>query len=194
MILIYLFLVCVQAQELLVKDGDIIFQRSRSQQSKAIQKGTQSPYSHVGIIYIEKGLPMVLEASSVVSSRPLTEWIASGEGQDYRIMRSKKELTTEQLETMKSLATSYLGIRYDPQFQWSDQKMYCSELVWKLYKHGAGITLSRPQKMKDYDFSHPALVQEMQRRWKGTVNWNEKVVAPSDLAQSSKLKIIENTF
>ena len=34
-----------------IKDGDLIFQTSLSQQSKAIQLATKSKYSHCGIIY-----------------------------------------------------------------------------------------------------------------------------------------------
>ena len=37
------------------QNGDIIFQTSNSSQSKAIQLATHSPYSHVGIIYEQKG-------------------------------------------------------------------------------------------------------------------------------------------
>ena len=30
---------------------------------------------------------------------------------------------------------------YDLYFEWSDDKIYCSELVWKIYKNGADIEL-----------------------------------------------------
>ena len=35
-----------------VKDGDIIFQSSKSQQSKAVELATNSVFSHCGIIFI----------------------------------------------------------------------------------------------------------------------------------------------
>ena len=37
------------------RSGDIIFHTSRSAQSVAIQKATGSPYSHMGIVYVNAG-------------------------------------------------------------------------------------------------------------------------------------------
>jgi len=40
-------------------DGDIIFQVSKSAQSRAIQLATKSKYSHVGIVFMRDGVPVV---------------------------------------------------------------------------------------------------------------------------------------
>ena len=37
-----------------LRNGDIIFQSSKSNQSKAVELATRSPYSHMGIIYIKE--------------------------------------------------------------------------------------------------------------------------------------------
>lgn len=37
------------------RNGDIVFQTSRSAQSVAIQKATRSPWSHLGIVYLRGG-------------------------------------------------------------------------------------------------------------------------------------------
>jgi hypothetical protein len=60
------------------RDGDIIFQTSRSSQSVAIQRATHSPYSHMGIVFFRHGQPYVLEASATVRYTPLDKWIAHG--------------------------------------------------------------------------------------------------------------------
>ena len=49
------------AQQL--RDGDIIFQTSRSELSIPIQKATHSQYSHMGIIFLRNGNPYVYERS-----------------------------------------------------------------------------------------------------------------------------------
>jgi hypothetical protein len=41
------------------RNGDIIFHTPRSAQSVAIQMATNSPYSHMGIVYIRNSKPMV---------------------------------------------------------------------------------------------------------------------------------------
>ena len=176
------------------QNGDIIFHTSKSSQSQAIQLATNSPYSHVGIVYIKDGKPFVFEAISKVSLTPLQSWIDRGHNKEYTVLRVKKELSKEQLTKMKEIGDTYKGLQYDLRFEWSDDTMYCSELVWKIYKEGAGITLSKPQKMKDYHFDHPVVQKKLEERWKGNINWNEPVVAPSDLFDSKKLEVIVNTY
>ena len=44
------------------QNGDIVFQISRSPQSRAIQLATHSPYSHMGIVFLRNKDIFVLEA------------------------------------------------------------------------------------------------------------------------------------
>ena len=44
-----------------VREGDVIFQTSQSQQSPLIQIATRSKISHCGIIVMKNGKPYVLE-------------------------------------------------------------------------------------------------------------------------------------
>ena len=48
--------------------------------------------------------------------------------------------------------------------------------------------------MKDYHFDHPAVQSKLEERWKGEINWNEKIVAPSDIFESTKLLLVETTY
>jgi hypothetical protein len=70
---------CAVGNDYEPRNGDIVFQTSRSSQSLAIQLATKSPYSHMGIVYIREGRPMVFEAIQPVTLTPLGEWIARGE-------------------------------------------------------------------------------------------------------------------
>jgi len=54
-----------------VRDGDIIFQTSRSELSIPIQKATHSQYSHMGIVFFRNGSPHVYEAINTVEYTPL---------------------------------------------------------------------------------------------------------------------------
>lgn len=194
MLLILAFISVIFAKPLALQNGDIIFQTSSSSQSKAIQLGTNSPYSHVGIIYIEGDDTMVFEAIRTVQLTPLKQWIARGENSQYTLMRVKDSLSTTQVQKMKQIGRNYAGKPYDIQFAWGNDKIYCSELVWKVYDEGAGIKLSSPRTMDSYNFDNPQVLSLMEARWNGTINWSETVVAPSDIANSSKLKIIKTSY
>ncbi|MFY7938014.1 MAG: hypothetical protein ACOVOQ_11600, partial [Flavobacterium sp.] len=51
-----------------IKNGDLIFQISLSEQSKAIQLATNSKYSHCGIVYSDNGQFYVFEAIQPVTT------------------------------------------------------------------------------------------------------------------------------
>ena len=74
-----------------VREGDVIFQTSQSQQSPLIQIATRSKISHCGIIVMKNGKPYVLETLKTLVVTPLDKFIARGEGGKYWLKRSNKE-------------------------------------------------------------------------------------------------------
>ncbi|MBR5576614.1 MAG: hypothetical protein IKW22_04940, partial [Bacteroidaceae bacterium] len=105
-----------------VREGDVIFQTSQSEQSPLIQIGTRSKISHCGIIVMRGGKPYVLETLRTLVLTPLDKFIARGEEGKYWIKRSKKE-------NIKIRYSNYLGKRYDLAFKFDNGRYYCSELV-----------------------------------------------------------------
>ena len=45
-----------------LRDGDIIFHRSTSAQADALERALDSPYTHMGLIFVDGGAPFVYEA------------------------------------------------------------------------------------------------------------------------------------
>jgi uncharacterized protein YycO len=177
-----------------VKDGDIIFHTSRSRQSVAIQKATGSQYSHMGIIFLRNGKPYVFEAVGPVKHTPLAEWIARGKGRHYVIKRLRNAdqlLTEEAVARLRRVATGFLGKPYDQTFEWSDERMYCSELVWKTYDRALGTRIGRLQKLADFNLSDAAVKAKIQERYPGGVPEDEVVVSPISMFESSKLVLVE---
>ncbi|AFM12532.1 YiiX family permuted papain-like enzyme [Turneriella parva] len=180
--------------QLQVKNGDVIFQTTASSQSKAIQLATHSRYSHVGIVYFEKGRAMVLEAVQPVRVTPLKKFLARSVGGHYAVKRLKNAdavLTPAILKKMQSVGRNYIGKNYDWAFGWSDDRIYCSELVWKIYQQGAGIELAATKKLREFDLSHPAVKAKLKERYGSRVPLDEPVVAPSQLYESG---LLENIF
>ena len=182
------------ATEYVPQNGDIVFQTSLSSQSKAIQIATDSPYSHVGIVYLQQGEAYVFEAIKTVRLTPFQTWVERGEGNKITVMRTKRALSAQQLQAMKSIGEQYRGKAYDLAFQWSDDQMYCSELVWKIYEEGANITLTKPNPFGEYNFTAPEVYPLVKKRWGSEPNLSEKVVAPSDIASSKRLKTVYTDF
>jgi uncharacterized protein YycO len=177
-----------------VMHGDIIFHISKSPQSRAIQLATHAIYSHCGIIYIIKGKPYVFEAVGPVKLTALDQWIASGKNAHYLIKRLKNSsviLTPAVIKKMILVGNEYLGKRYDQVFNWSDDQIYCSELVWKIYKKAIGIEVGKLQKLKDFDLSDHSVKQILEEKYHGNLPLNEIVISPSSILQSDLLMTIK---
>jgi hypothetical protein len=178
-----------------IKDGDLIFHTSLSRQSKAIQLATKSKYSHCGIIYKMDGQYFVFEAVQPVKTTPLDKWIARGENGHYVIKRLRdadKILTAEALEKMKREGEKFRGKDYDLTFEWSDDKIYCSELIWKIYQRATGIEIGKLEKLSDFDLTSEAVKTKMQERYGDIIPMDEIVISPSAIFDSELLMTVKS--
>jgi uncharacterized protein YycO len=178
------------ADKIELQDGDIIFQTSKSSQSKAIQLATMSKYSHMGMIYKKDDEFYVYEAIQPVKLTPLNDWIKRGKKGHYVIKRLKNvdEVLTNDIKLkMKQIGERFIGKNYDIYFEWSDEKIYCSELVWKIYKESANIEIGQLQTLKDFDLSNKIVKQKMTERYGDKIPMNETVISPVSMFNSDKL-------
>lgn len=175
-----------------VRTGDLVFQRSRSAQSLAVQQATHSPYSHMGMIVQRQGRPYVLEAAARVSYTPLDQWAAQGERGHYVVKRLRNEslLTDKARQRLATVGEGFLGRPYDPVFAWSDDRIYCSELVWKTYRRALGLEIGAPQPLKDFDLSTPAVRARMRERYGKHIPWEEPIISPAAMFESALLKTV----
>jgi uncharacterized protein YycO len=177
-----------------IQNGDIIFQTSMSSQSKAIQLATNSKYSHMGIIYDNSGSLSVYEAGQSVRLTPLKEWIKRGENEHYVIKRLENAdqiLSSSTLTKMKRIGERYMGKPYDIYFEWSDDKIYCSELVWKIYKQATGIEIGELKQLADFDLTNDIVKAKINQRYGDNIPMDEKVISPAAMFDSDKLIIVK---
>ena len=172
-----------------LRDGDIVFNTSNSTQSKAIQYATKSKYSHCGIVFFENGKPFVYEAVQPVKKTPLAEWTA-----DHYVAKRLKNaddvLTPEVLQKMKAEAKRFHGKNYDLYFNWSDDQLYCSELVYKIYERGAGLKVGELKKLKDYDLSNALVQEQLKQRYGKDIPYDEQMISPGAIFESDLLSTV----
>jgi len=175
------------------QNGDIIFQTSKSSQSKAIQLATRSKYSHMGLIYETDGQYYVYEAVQPVKLTKLNDWIKRGEDSHYVVKRlkdSNEKLTDENVKRMKNVGERFKGKSYDLYFEWSDDKIYCSELVWKIYKETLGLEIGQLQELREFDLTDDIVKNKMKERYGDKIPLDEKVISPATMFDSDKLVTI----
>ena len=168
-----------------VREGDVIFHTSTSDQSSLIQIGTRSKISHCGIVVMKGDRPYVLEARKTLVVTPLDEFIARGEEGRYWHKRSR-------MENIKIIYSDYLGKPYDYAFRFDNDIYYCSELVYDIYKNQLGIELSEPRKVDDYLFPGVGMIPKLKKTMEERgISLEQYAVAPVDVFNSDFLEDVE---
>lgn len=180
------------ASHVQLETGDIIFTNGQGVQAEAVKAATDSDWTHTGVIIIEKGTPMVLEAVQPVQFISLNSYLSRGGGKYthiYKRLKDNSKLTPEAQQKAATWAKKHLGGDYDGRFLWSDKNLYCSELVWKIYQASTGIELCKIRRVREYKLEHPKVQSLIKARF-GSIDrlkLDEKVVAPSDVFHSPLL-------
>lgn len=183
-----------------VQSGDLIFHQSQSRQAAAIFEATGSRWSHVGIILEDTtGTAgerwIVAEASMPVRITPLKKFIARGRGGHYRVYRARA-LKSSQLSGLRSAIQDQLGKPYDIYFEWADDAIYCSELVYKVFLAAVGIELGSVQKFSDLKLDGPYVQAMIKHRLTNTgrkLNLNEPIVTPIAQMRDTDLDLVIRT-
>ena len=171
-----------------LREGDVVFTGSERGQGEAIIAATGSRYTHCGVVFEKDGKLMVLEAVQPVGVVTLEKFMARAEPGTLLARRLKVAVEPEKYRAAREWADAQIGKDYDGRFLWGDEQLYCSELVWRVFKE-AGVELCTPRKFRDYDLEKPAVRKIIDERFGGMekVPLDEKVVAPTDLAVSPML-------
>lgn len=166
------------------RTGDLVFHRSTSTQAQAIARATGSPYTHVGVVLVIDDRPLVLEAIEPVSLTPLQTWADRAADGRITIRRlADPALHTPVIRTrLVTAGLRSLGTPYDAAFDWSDDRLYCSELIYKLFDEVVGIEVGGLRPMGDFGVEDPLVQAALQRRYGERIPLDAPVVSPGDQA------------
>ncbi len=145
-----------------LKDGDIIFIKSLTNQAKLLRIVTESEWTHVGILFKNKSRHEVIEAVQPVRWTSLRSFIERSDKLSFEVHRPQFEFSSNEI---KSYTEKLLGIYYDLIFSWDSNRWYCSELVWKAFKTVANKELGKLDKVGSLKVDDIRIRDEAQRRF-----------------------------
>jgi hypothetical protein len=178
-----------------LRDGDLVFQMSRSRQSTAVALATRSRLTHMGVVFVDRGDPWVLEAVEPVKRTPFESWRRRGDGGRVWVKRLRDVravLTPEVVARMRALGQTWLGHHYDLQFRWDDERLYCSELAYKLYERGAGVRIGKVQRAGEMALGHPEVQRKLQQRFGDhAFSPDEPVITPQAMFDDPRLVLVD---
>ena len=91
---------------------------------------------------------------------------------------------------MKEIAEDFIGKNYDKTFEWSDEKIYCSELIWKIYQRATGLEIGKLQKLSDLDLTNEVVKSIMKKRYGNKIPLSETVISPESIFESALLSTV----
>lgn len=167
------------------QEGDLIFQSlPRGALVEAIEGCTGSPYSHCGIVMQREGRWVVLEAIGTVHETPLFSWIRRGRQSFFDVYRLKPE-HQPRIAEMLAKARGYLGRPYDIHYELDDEKIYCSELIWKAWRDAGGSDLGTLEKLGAMNWQpHREVIVSIE----GRVPLEREMITPRAVAEAAQVE------
>lgn len=185
-LLLALFLIrSLSAHEYAPQIGDVYFQSlPPSPLVVAIEGVTQSSYSHCGILNHVDGKWVVHEAIGPVRVTPLADWIDQGVDGGYDVYRLTEPYQSKIAALLKA-TESYMGRPYDIQYDFDEQKIYCSELIFKAFKSVYGEDLGEVVALGDLNWKpHEAFIRQIDP----SLPLKRLMITPKGLSEAKQLR------
>ena len=168
--------------------GDLVFQSlPHGRLVDAIEGATGSPYSHCGIVEENTIRWSVIEAIGPVKSTTLYEWKKRGRGEKIWVYRLKDK-TPEERTALAEAAKAYLGRPYDIRYRMDDEKIYCSELLYKAHLKLTGRPLGKIQTLGGLDWKpFEELIREIE---KAPPPLDREMITPRAVSEAPELEFV----
>ena len=146
----------------LIKSGDIILRNGTDEVSRTARSFNRvdTSFSHCGIVMLEKDTLFVYHAlggkynpSQKLRRDPIENFCIPPEADRFAIYRY--ELQPQQYDSLSSIVRRYYatGLRFDLYFNFlTDDRMYCSEFVFKCLDRSLSGALSETIKAREWPF------------------------------------------
>jgi hypothetical protein len=171
------------------REGDLLFQSlPHSRLVNAIEGATASPYSHCGMVARVNGKWVVYEAFRKVETTPLRQFIFRGRNDAFAVYRLEPDCQQYVPATIRQVEL-FLGRPYDVRYRMDDEKIYCSELIYKAYDLATGgQKLGQLVRLGDLDWRpHKSTIEFYEQ---GPVPLNRQMITPRDLAEADQLQLV----
>jgi Permuted papain-like amidase enzyme, YaeF/YiiX, C92 family len=147
----------------------------------------------MGIVLLKNGKPFVFEAVATVRYTPLQKWIKRGKDSHFvvkRLTNAAEVLTPANIARLHQSADTFEGKPYYLTFEWSDTRIYCSELVWKMYQKALGLEIGKIQRLREFRLDDPVVRQKLKERYGDRIPLDEPVISPVAMFNSTLLQVV----
>ena len=173
-----------------LRDGDIIFTSIPSKLYQSVEKASNSPTSHVGIVFNINGKWMVAESKVPLSCyTPLADFVGRSKDGWFSIKRVGQHLSNDDITKLRSRCDSMMGKLYHLGFKYLSKRQFCSKFVYDAYQKSLGIGVGKLKTFKELLSENPSTPKTFWRLWYfGFIPWNRLTVTPGSQFEDPTLK------
>lgn len=155
---------------------------------RTVKGVTESKWCHCGVVDRKDGRWVVCEAvGDGVRYTPLAYFLLRGDEIDFEVYRLAGE-SRQRAGDLAKCCSAYVGRPYDIQYELDDEKIYCSELVYKAYRDATGgEDVAQVQRFGDLNWQ-PHKDDISYYHGSDDLPLDREVVTPVALTLSSRLK------
>jgi len=174
------------------EEGDLIFQALPLDDDliEAIEGVTESNYSHVGVLLNRDGIWTVIEASRPgVIYTPFEEWKTKGRNERWAAYRLKAAYR-EHIPQFRTELEAHIGKPYDFKYELSEDKLYCSGLVYHAWMSSTGQEMGKLTRVGDMNWKpYRATIEKYNN---APVPLDQQVISPIELSKAGQLEKVYN--
>jgi len=173
------------------QEGDVIFQALPHQEVvDAIEGATDSDFSHCGIVARVNDQWVVYEAIGKVRETPLYDYLLRGRGRGFAVYRWKTS-ERERVPAILECTRTMLGRPYDTRYKMDDERIYCSELIYKAYRAATGgAQVGQLVRLGELNWGkYERTIIELEG---GPPPLDREMITPRDLALAPQLELVKS--
>lgn len=156
-----------------------------------IEGCTHSNFSHCGIAHRAKSGWTVIEAIGPVKETPLKEWVTQardGKVSVYRLKPAYQPFVTRFVAATRT----YYGRPYDASYEFDDEKIYCSELLFKAFRAATGESLGTVQRLGELDWKpYRKIIEQIEG---GPVPVQRAMITPQKITEAPQVERVKGNL
>ena len=133
----------------------------------------------------------ILAVTDSVIFQTVEEFIARRKFEVLRMVEPDKYMHPGVVRELDMITRNYINRPADPQLSWDNDKVYSSELVWKVYLQILMLQeISITSNMVDLKWSKPAAKRYLNEHFKGQIPSKQVLIFPDAIYNSQLLEIV----
>ena len=123
-----------------------------------------------------------------MEATPLKEFLFRGRNHGFAVYRLRSPYQGH-IPAILAKVQRYLGRPYDVRYRMDDEKIYCSELIYKAYQESSdGEQLGRLVRLGDLNWE--PYVSTIEHFEQGPVPLDREMITPIELARAEQLELV----